>query len=286
MARPSTRTAAEKAAIYLLWMQSKSITQRAVAFGLRQMVEFPNPANQRQIKELIRHSPFREKSAMSHREFHEVKSELRRGLKQKRDLRLILQRCEEIRARHGWTPNAPNSARSMRKRRLEVSGYQTPKIAADITNVLEFLLTTSALNDPLPKEPDDQDRDRCHRSGGARREAASRLGSLFEGAQITPVASPQMEVGSSAFGSKTPSDHKLDCFNHLARAREGVPKDSWRVLERSIFLDEILWDQSNKKQILAQIRGGLDIVARNLDIPSRSDRKPKSDKQEPSQPAI
>ena len=133
---------------------------------------------------------------------------------------------------------------------------------------------SNALNDPVKGYVPDSVKERSQQNGHDRKLAAEKLSEIYEASQISRVSSVswQSEAVSNDGTYHAPADFKLDSMTKLGRIKDRTPPNLWRMVERAILEDGVLWNATNRIKVLAEIRAGLDHVAFNLGITSEMPR--------------
>lgn len=122
----------------------------------------------------------------------------------------------------------------------------------------------------------DQKRDQAAFEGNQRRRVARNLRELFEGADISPLRSADLDTVFSGFGPRSPSDHALDCQKVIHQMRGDIPPGCMRMIESVIVRDEFLWENDDRKKeerILQDIRMALDFASWSLGSEVRGKRE-------------
>lgn len=87
---------------------------------------------------------------------------------------------------------------------------------------------------------------------------------IWEGAQVSALASADLGRIPGGFGPKTPADYRIECMGLRAYWKRNTPTDVWALLDRTFgaslftFLDD---RKRPRLRLVAQIKYGLDIIS-------------------------
>jgi hypothetical protein len=127
----------------------------------------------------------------------------------------------------------------------------------------------SALLDSAIVPPyNNEKRDQAAFEGNTRRRVARKVRDLFEGEMVSAMKSADLEaVPGGSFGSRSPSDHALDCQAKVNEMRQSIPPGCMATLELVLRNEMFLWERKDRKDaraVLEEIRLALDFAAWSL----------------------
>lgn len=93
-----------------------------------------------------------------------------------------------------------------------------------------------------------------------RYQAALTFRSAMEGAQLTTLRSPGMEVSCGGSGVSV-TDHRMDCWWKIEAWRRSMPQLCFLTMDRVVYRDEWLHETPMKDAVISQLCRALDAVS-------------------------